>query len=990
MTQNINNTQKQPQEATHAINPSLVPPKPAVRQRALNKQLNQQLNAELTQKFRQHDKTSQEAKIDQIDDEQTSEQKNGLGQELTTLNHYYREEANNHSLGNTDAAGGQSLMKTTKESAVSLPLPSSQIKNDQQELEAKDSTTSRGYPLKVLFIVANEFCERFSFYGFRTILVLYFRTVLNFSDSNSTVFFHLFVSLCYLTPIFGAILADSIWGKFKTILYLSILYFFGEVVLVISSIFWNYGAISIGTTFFGLLMISIGTGGIKPCVSALGGDQFLANEEKWRQSFFSLFYGAINLGSLVSMFLTPMLRSDFKCVGRGDCYPLAFSLPCALMFVAIIVFLLAKNKYNLIPLPEQNVIVAFGKCVWLATKRRFFGCKSSSSSSSENVFINKRSNISSAILEESASSSGLSMNSNEDVSINSANLLNQLSSKQKDTNNNNNNKRVVRGENGKKQKNSFNKNSSSDRNHWLYLASDRFDTKSIEDFRAVLGILLLFVPAPIYWCLYDQQSSLWTLQANRMDGNVLNTGFVLEPDQISVANPLLVLALIPMFEIFIYPSFNKCGLITKPIQRMTVGGLIASLAFVSTALIEFRIQQFLPPSEPQAGRVNLLLLNGLNECSIVSPVISYNQKPSFEELLLNSSTTTIASQQQAVPTSLYTLSHTFNNLQPFNVQSLDLLSSNVSFLDSYQLKFKLSSVDSLNNNQTKTGCPFSSAVDYEFTLKPFPDKSMRLLYLGQGNGKLEYKIFNDTLALPLAGNARVKLLYEAFGSSTQVNKRQFSLVRLSSINKNLITSQQQTTNITNISYNNNNKTNELTFKTKFKDGLVSVSDYLDINVPTKGETFILKTNDNLIGIKNNQRIFLKPGTRNLIVVHQKDATNFETKHDLLQDNDYRISMLYQIVPYILISASEVMYSITGLEFGYAMAPVSMTSVVLGLSSLMNSFGNVLIVAFESMHFFSNIANDFLFYATIMALDMILFAIIGYYFKPYNRNTRAIK
>ena len=130
----------------------------------------------------------------------------------------------------------------------------------------------------------------------------------------------------------GAILGDSVWGKFHTILYLSIVYFIGELMLVLSSIFWDTG-LSAVITFTGLLLIGVGTGGIKPCVSALGGDQFRAHEDKWRQTFFSLFYGAINLGSLISMFLTPILRSDVHCVNRSDCYPLAFGLPCALMFI---------------------------------------------------------------------------------------------------------------------------------------------------------------------------------------------------------------------------------------------------------------------------------------------------------------------------------------------------------------------------------------------------------------------------------------------------------------------------------------------------------------------------------------------------------------------------------------------------------------------------------------------------------------------------------
>jgi solute carrier family 15 oligopeptide transporter 1 len=86
----------------------------------------------------------------------------------------------------------------------------------------------------------------------------------------------------------------------------------------------------------GLLLIAIGTGGIKPCVSAFGGDQFkLPQQEKQLQQFFSLFYFSINSGSLISTFLTPVLREDVKCLDQDTCYPLAFGVPAALMIVSV-------------------------------------------------------------------------------------------------------------------------------------------------------------------------------------------------------------------------------------------------------------------------------------------------------------------------------------------------------------------------------------------------------------------------------------------------------------------------------------------------------------------------------------------------------------------------------------------------------------------------------------------------------------------------------
>lgn len=83
-------------------------------------------------------------------------------------------------------------------------------------------------------------------------------------------------------------------------------------------------------------MIAIGSGGIKPCVSAFGGDQFkLPEQEKQLIQYFSIFYFTINAGSVLSSFITPILKSDVKCFGSDDCYFLGFGVPVVLMLIAM-------------------------------------------------------------------------------------------------------------------------------------------------------------------------------------------------------------------------------------------------------------------------------------------------------------------------------------------------------------------------------------------------------------------------------------------------------------------------------------------------------------------------------------------------------------------------------------------------------------------------------------------------------------------------------
>lgn len=91
-----------------------------------------------------------------------------------------------------------------------------------------------------------------------------------------------------------------------------------------------------GLTFLGLILIIIGSGGIKPCVAAFGGDQFVLPQQLPQMAtYFSVFYFSINAGSLISTILTPILRQDIPCFGELECFSLAFGVPGVLMVISI-------------------------------------------------------------------------------------------------------------------------------------------------------------------------------------------------------------------------------------------------------------------------------------------------------------------------------------------------------------------------------------------------------------------------------------------------------------------------------------------------------------------------------------------------------------------------------------------------------------------------------------------------------------------------------
>lgn len=201
---------------------------------------------------------------------------------------------------------------------------------------------SRELPPGTPFIVVNEAAERFSYYGMRAILVIFMTQYLvdatgqpdRMSENEAQGYFHLFVSAVYFMPILGALLADTILGKYRTILFLSLFYCAGHFALALND------------TRMGLLigqsLIALGAGGIKPCVSSHLGDQFGQSNRHLLSKVFGWFYFSINLGAFAAMLIIPWLLEHY---GSS----MAFAIPGVLMLIATIVFWSGRYRFVHIP-----------------------------------------------------------------------------------------------------------------------------------------------------------------------------------------------------------------------------------------------------------------------------------------------------------------------------------------------------------------------------------------------------------------------------------------------------------------------------------------------------------------------------------------------------------------------------------------------------------------------------------------------------------------
>ncbi|XP_003693750.1 peptide transporter family 1 isoform X2 [Apis florea] len=674
-------------------------------------------------------------------------------------------------------------------------------------VESATDTKKMKYPKSIFFIVSNEFCERFSFYGMRTILTLYLKNQLMYSSNTSTVIYHIFSMMVYFFPLFGAMLADSLLGKFRTIFYLSIIYAIGQILLSLSAA--PLGLPSNECSLLSLLLIAIGTGGIKPCVAAFGGDQFvLPQQERYLSTFFSLFYFSINSGSLISSFLMPIIRNDIACFGENTCYSLAFFVPAVLMILSIILFVFGKPMYKIVK-PTGNVVLNVSKCISHAIYRKV---------------------------------------TSKDVK----------------------------------------------RDYWLDYADDKYDKLLINDIKAALQVMILFIPIPIFWALFDQQGSRWTVQATKMNGEIGN--FLLQPDQMQVFNPFFVLAFIPLFETCLYPIMMKFGFRT-PLRIMVIGGFLAALSFVVAAIVEFQLESTYPVL-PSKDFSQLRIFNTLN-CSVEGKLQVENE---LEEL-----------------------------------------------------SFVVKSMDMWENKYIKTNG--QKNFNYLINFKTCNEAGITNIFSNEIDGKISISEAeaNSWIITP-------KGLSDHYKDSVDKSRTGDPLVRgLIFVN-----------------------TSESVSLELMKDGISSLKLMINSSFDTIEELKLIKPNRYDIYLNNEKvqsNVPFKLGGVYTIV-----GSVFENKKNaavVTVTDPNSIHILWLIPQYIIITMSEVMFSVTGLEFAFTQAPSSMKSLLQACWLLTVAFGNLIVVIVAEVSIFNRQVYEFLLFAGLMFIDVIIFAVMAKLYKYVN-------
>ncbi|XP_040277930.1 solute carrier family 15 member 1 [Bufo bufo] len=657
-----------------------------------------------------------------------------------------------------------------------------------------------GYPLSIFFIVINEFCERFSYYGMRAVLVLYFKYFLQWDDNLATVVYHTFVAVCYLTPILGAIIADSWLGKFKTIVYLSIVYAVGQVIMSVSAIHdisdGNRDGIPdniplhVGLSMIGLILIALGTGGIKPCVAAFGGDQFDESQDKQRGRFFSIFYLSINAGSLLSTIITPILRGQECGIhSQQKCYPLAFGVPAALMAVALVVFIVGSGMYNKVS-PQGNIIVQVSKCISFAISNRY----------------------------------------------------------------RNRSKSIPK------------------REHWMDWAKEKYDDLLIAQIKMVLKVLFLYIPLPMFWALFDQQGSRWTLQATTMDGNF---GTIqIQPDQMQTVNPILIIVLVPVVDLVIYPLIKKCKLNFSPLKRITVGMFFAAMAFVVAAVIQLEIDKTLP-TFPDSSHIQVRAIN----------LDADNLTLSFKDSQLPSSSLTSfkASEYEILPLNS-AVNFTYGNI------SKDVSQNGLSGKTRYTWIVR-------NINGVE------AVMDEDISKKP-----------EQGSNAVKFiNNLQETITVKVDGSDVGDILSFSFSNYTM-----------------------------------------LTLGVKKIEGFTASGRNCSVD-------------SRKFGFGSSYKIIITECASSMSIEYIED----------IQANSVHMGL--QIPQYFLLTAGEVVFSVTGLEFSYSQAPSNMKSVLQAGWLLTVAVGNIIVLIVAGAAGLSEQWAEYILFAALLVAVCIIFAIMAYFY-----------
>ena len=207
-----------------------------------------------------------------------------------------------------------------------------------------EASTQKGHPKGLYLLFTTEMWERFSYYGMRALFTLYLTKALLFDKALASAIYGDYTGLVYLTPLIGGFVADRYWGNRKSIIVGGVLMAIGQLLMFTSGMFYTTPSSATAIMLIGLLALIVGNGFFKPNISTMVG-QLYPQGDKRIDAAFTIFYMGINLGA----FIAPLACGAVGDTGDPADFKWGFLAACIGMILSLIIFISMKNKYIVTP-----------------------------------------------------------------------------------------------------------------------------------------------------------------------------------------------------------------------------------------------------------------------------------------------------------------------------------------------------------------------------------------------------------------------------------------------------------------------------------------------------------------------------------------------------------------------------------------------------------------------------------------------------------------
>ncbi|XP_050213768.1 protein NRT1/ PTR FAMILY 5.10-like [Mercurialis annua] len=394
------------------------------------------------------------------------------------------------------------------------------------------------------FIIGVEVAERFAYYGIASNLITYLTGPLAQSTAFAAANVNAWSGAASLLPLFGAFVADAFLGRYRTIIVASLIYILGLGLLTLSAVLPSFSASDCSSTkpvascspnmiqvvlfFSSLYLVALGQGGHKPCVQAFGADQFDGQDPKEckaKSSFFNWWYFCMCGGTMISLSVLNYIQDNLN-------WGLGFGIPCVMMIIALVVFLLGTKTYRYsAKVEERSAFQRIGR-VFLATIR------------------NRRASPSIIALEEEARGT-LPHRSSEQFSFLNKALLASDGSKEDE---------------------------------------NVCSLSEVEEAKAVLRLVPIWSSCLVYAVVYSQSSTFFTKQGVTMDRSI-SPSIDIPPATLQSFISLAIFLSIPIYDRVFVPIART--ITRKPsgitmLQRIGTGIFLSAVSMAIAAVVEIK------------------------------------------------------------------------------------------------------------------------------------------------------------------------------------------------------------------------------------------------------------------------------------------------------------------------------------------------------------------------------------------------------------------